>query len=73
MILLGKHVVVTDATNRSLVGVEGTVVADDRDTVTVETASGEKRLAKTAITLKTDGFIIEGRSLVGTHATRAKR
>ncbi len=73
MIILGRHVTITDATSQPLVGIEGVVVSDDHGTVTVQTPRGEKRLTKTAITLKTDGFIIEGSSLAGTHATRAKR
>ena len=73
MILLGKTVEVTNSTNPSLVGLHGVVIADDQNTLRIDTQHGEKLVVKSTVTLKIDGFICEGKSLVGTHAMRTKR
>lgn len=73
MRLLGNTVVVVDAANKSLVGLTGIVVEDGKDTLRVNTSRGEKLLVKHTITIKTEGFIIEGKDLVGTHASRTKK
>ncbi len=44
--LIGLHVVVSDATDPSLVGLRGTVADETRNTLIVETAKGEKRVPK---------------------------
>jgi RNase P/RNase MRP subunit p29 len=73
MILLGKTITVTQASNPGLIGLSGTVVEDARDTLRVRTAHGEKTVVKHTITLETEGFIIEGKTLVGTHAARGRK
>jgi RNase P/RNase MRP subunit p29 len=73
MILLGKTITVTQATNKTLVGITGEVVADNRDTLLIRTPQGEKLLVKDTITIETEGFNFEGKSLKGTQATRSKK
>jgi RNase P/RNase MRP subunit p29 len=73
MRLLGKHVQVVASSNPTHVGVQGIVIADNRDTLLLDTERGEKLLHKHTLTLKTDGFIIEGKTLMGTLAERTKR
>lgn len=73
MRLLGKEIEVIASTNSDQVGLRGEVLADNKETLVVRTAHGEKTLIKHTFTLKTDGFIIEGKSLQGTHAERTKR
>ena len=73
MILLGKTITITHATNKSHVGITGVVIEDNRDTLRVQTPHGEKLLVKDTLTIETDGFIIEGKTLKGTHAARMKK
>jgi RNase P/RNase MRP subunit p29 len=72
MILLGKEIKIINSTNSSLNGLEGLVVADDRDSLTVRTKDGEKILIKHTLTIQCEGFIMEGSALLGTHAQRVK-
>ncbi len=71
--ILGKHITVTHASNPGLVGLEGEVVEDNRDTLRVRTQRGEKLLVKDTVTIRADGQTIEGKSLAGTHAARSKK
>lgn len=71
--LLGKHVTITDADNLALVGLQGEVIEDRKDTIRIRTAQGEKLLVKHTITFEVDGKTIEGKTLVGIHSTRMKK
>jgi RNase P/RNase MRP subunit p29 len=73
MILLGKTITVTHATNATLIGLTGEVIEDTKETLRITTPRGEKILVKNTITIETEGFIIEGKTLKGTHATRMKK
>lgn len=73
MILLGRNIEVVSSTNVDQVGLHGVVIEDNRDTIRVRCDDGEKLLIKHTLTLKTDGFIIEGKTLMGTHSERTKR
>ena len=50
--LLGKRITVTGSSNKQLVGLEGEVVEDNKETLAVRTARGEKLLVKHTITIK---------------------
>lgn len=43
---IGLHVEVKDSSNQKLVGLEGTVVDETRDMITIETEDGEKDIQK---------------------------
>ena len=73
MILLGKTITVVEAASKELVGLTGEVIEDNRDTLKIRTARGEKLLVKHTLTIRSEGFIIEGAALVGTHAQRTKK
>jgi ribonuclease P protein subunit POP4 len=49
--LIGLEVRVSSCTNRQLEGLSGTVTNETRNMLTIETAKGEKRLAKQDCTL----------------------
>ncbi len=73
MILIGKQIIVTHATNPEQIGLRGTVLEEGRDTLRVQTTRGEKLLVKHTITIDVDGKSIEGTTLRGTHAARMKK
>ncbi len=52
--LIGKKIKVVDATNKSLVGIEGIVVDETKNTLVVE-SNGTKTLLKEQITIEVDG------------------
>lgn len=73
MILLGKTITVTDASNPSLIGTTGVVVEDGKESLRITTPHGEKLLVKGTVTISIDGLELEGKDLKGTHAARSKK
>lgn len=59
--MIGLPIKVVSASNPSLVGIEGVIVDETKNTFTVETSKGEKRLLKNQITFKTT---IQGRAVI---------
>ncbi|MBS3169094.1 ribonuclease P protein subunit [Candidatus Woesearchaeota archaeon] len=54
--IIGKRIIIIDATNKSLVSLHGLVVDETRSTFVVETADHQtKRLLKSAITFRLEG------------------
>jgi RNase P/RNase MRP subunit p29 len=73
MILLGKTITVTSATNKSLIGLTGTVMEDGKDSLRIQTPQGEKLLVKNTVTIAFDGHEVEGKTFGGTHAARMRK
>lgn len=67
--LIGLHAAVTDATDPSLTGMDGTVVDETRQTLVIETEAGERTVAKDAAVFRFDlpetGVEIQGNILLG--------
>ena len=57
---VGKHGKVVQATNENLIGIEGVVVDETKNTITFETKQGEKKVPK-----KGTVFAINGHKIIG--------
>jgi len=74
VILLGKELTVTESTNRSLIGLRGTVIEDGRDSIKIREKDGrEHLLIKQTITVTVDGHELSTAEIKGTHVQRLKR
>lgn len=74
MILLGKELTVTESTNKTLIGLRGTVTEDGRDSVRIRASDGrEHLLIKHTITVTVGGRELSTAELSGTHVQRLKR
>jgi RNase P/RNase MRP subunit p29 len=73
MILLGKTITVTHATNPDHIGITGIVIEDGKETVRIRTPQGDKLLVKHTITIDFEGRELQGKDLHGTHASRMKK
>ena len=51
---------VTEAENSSLQGIQGMVIDETKNTLTIQTSKGVKKLIKSQVTLKTDQETIKG-------------
>ncbi|MGH9390915.1 MAG: ribonuclease P protein component 1 [Vicinamibacteria bacterium] len=73
--LIGLSVVVSAATDPSLVGLKGRVVDETRNTLLVETAKGEKRVAKRGaeFAFGSEGVHVQGDDLLFRPEDRIKR
>jgi ribonuclease P protein subunit POP4 len=74
--LIGLPVVVSASTDPSLVGVQGVVTDETRNTITVETPKGEKQVPKhgTSFTFAIQGGVrVEGDEILFRPEDRIKR
>ena len=74
---IGLGAVVVDAHNKNLVGIEGEIVDETKNTFTIETKQGEKKVLKKGtifkVTLDGQGILIKGDILVGRPEDRIKK
>ena len=75
--LIGLDVVVVDANNKNLIGIQGEIVDETKSTFTIETKQGEKKVLKKGVSFKTkinnQEIIIKGDILVGRPEDRIKK
>lgn len=75
--LIGLEAEVTDAKNRSLIGLKGLIVDETKSTISIETKDGIKRVIKSQVmlTIMFEGraFQIDGKILVGRPEDRLKK
>ena len=71
--LIGISVEVVAARNPSLVGIDGKVTDETRNTIKVLTQDGEKVLVKDQVTMKIEGKIVNGNDLMGRIEERIKK
>jgi ribonuclease P protein subunit POP4 len=65
--IIGCEIKVVDALNKSLVGIRGKAIDETKNTITVETSEGIKKILKGQVKIEIDAagkkIIIEGKSL----------
>jgi ribonuclease P protein subunit POP4 len=76
--LIGLEAEVITSTNQSAVGIKGTVIDETRETIVIETAKGEKRLAKKECTFRFklpsgEAVRVDGKVLVSRPEDRIKK
>jgi len=68
--IIGKKTKVVDSKNKSLVGMNGNIIEETKNTITL---SNKKKLLKSHVTLEIDGEIIEGKMLQKKPEDRIKK
>lgn len=75
--LIGLHIMITDSNNKNLIGMQGKIVDETRNMITIKTDQGEKKLIKDSvkfeITTPKGIYKIEGKKLVGRPEDRIKK
>lgn len=76
--LIGLNVEVTESTNKSLVGIKGTVIGETRGMFELETDKGARKITKigTKFTFTLPGGVratVDGKMLVGRPESRLKK
>lgn len=75
--LIGSHITIIDSKNKSLINIDGMVVDETRNTITIKTNKGEKKLIKNSIKIEmlVDNKMIgiDGKKLVGRPEDRIKK
>jgi RNase P/RNase MRP subunit p29 len=70
--LIGETLEVVESKNRTLVGIRGQAIDETRNTITIRTKDGIKRVIKDQVTFKVGNKRIEGKKLSGRIEARIK-
>ncbi|MBI1969713.1 ribonuclease P protein subunit [Candidatus Woesearchaeota archaeon] len=74
---IGLEIAVVEARNKSLVGLKGKVVDESKEMLTVQTATGEKKVVKEQARFQVHDqgkqFLVDGKLLVGRPEERIKK
>ena len=70
--IIGKFAKVIESSNKNLIGIEGRIVDETKNTIVVEQPKGFKTLPKTQVLISIDGKTIDGRGLLGKIEERLK-
>ena len=60
---IGKKIKIVDATNPSNIGIEGEIIDETKNTFTIKTNKGNKKIIKSNTTLEIDNLRINGKLL----------
>ena len=71
--LIGLPVLITKSSNPTLVGVEGEVVDETRNTLKIRTTTGVKQVLKNICTFDFKGVQIDGNDILGRPENRLKK
>jgi ribonuclease P protein subunit POP4 len=75
--IIGLHVHIIEAKNPSIKGIEGRIVDETKNTITIETSKGVKRIIKKDVTLdirtKNGSVKLSGEDLLGRPEERIKK
>ena len=71
--LIGREVRVINSRNEALIGIQGRVIDETRNTLVIETSNGVKKVLKNEVTLKIDEITFKGSDLIGKFTDRIKK
>ena len=71
--LIGTHVLISDAKTKDLIGINGTIVDETKNTISIKTTKGIKKILKQTVFLKIGKVIIDGSFLLGRSEERIKK
>lgn len=73
--LIGLDVTIIDSKNKSNIGINGRIIDETKNSLTIKTESGEKMVLKENVTLglREKGLKVEGRMILGRPEERIKK
>ncbi len=71
--LIGMHIEISDAKNKSLMGLTGTIIDETKNTLKIQTNTKIKTILKNQVILKLGNLRVEGCELVGRSEERIKK
>ena len=73
MAIIGSSIQIEDAKNKTLTGTSGKIIDETRNTITIQTGKGTKKIIKEQATFKINNKTIEGKTLIGRTEARIKQ
>jgi len=71
--LIGREAEVIDAKNKTLIGIQGRITDETKNTIEISTKKGNKKIIKDQITIRTKEKTFEGKNIQGRIETRIKQ
>ena len=69
---IGTKVKIVDSTNKTLVGLEGTIIDETKNTFKIKTTKGNKNILKNTSTFKINNTTIKGEQIIKKPQDRIK-
>jgi len=71
--IIGKLIRVEDAANKTIIGINGKIIDETKNTITIQTTKGIKKIIKDQTTIMIDNRKINGKNLIGRAEARIKQ
>ncbi|MBI5880859.1 ribonuclease P protein subunit [archaeon] len=71
--LIGETAEITEAKNKTLVGVKGRIIDETKSTITIQDGKKTKKIIKEQIKITINGKTTDGKNLIGRPETRIKQ
>lgn len=70
---IGSKIKVISSLNKYLVGLQGTIVDETKNILSIKTKKGVKSVIKHICVFKINNALVEGKKIIGTPSSRIKR
>ena len=71
--LVGETAEITEAKNKTLVGVKGRIIDETKSTITIQEGKKTKKIIKEQVKITINGKTIDGNNIIGRPETRIKQ
>ena len=71
--LVGETAEITEAKNKTLVGVKGRIIDETKSTITIQDGNKTKKIIKEQVKITINGKTIDGKNIIGRPETRIKQ
>jgi len=71
--LVGETAEITEAKNKTLVGVKGRIIDETKSTITIQEGKKTKKIIKEQVKITINGKTIDGNTIIGRPETRIKQ
>lgn len=72
-VLIGEEAEIIGAENKTLIGIQGMIIDETKNTLEISTKKGNKKIIKEQITIRIKEKTIEGKNIQGRTETRIKQ
>jgi len=73
LVLIGSIIQIEEAKNKALKGINGKIIDETKNTITIQTTKGTKKIIKDQTTIRINNKTIDGKKLIGRTESRIKQ
>jgi ribonuclease P protein subunit POP4 len=73
LVLIGSIIQIEGSKNKTLNGINGKIIDETKNTITIQTTKGTKKIIKDQTTIRVNNKTIDGKKLIGRTESRIKQ